>query len=130
MGLSDATGLSILPITSINNTAVESGQSGLIQIHARELSVFDGAAISTIALINATAGEIVLEVEDSITVSGFANEEFVPGRGVGFSTINSVVVPLVPGVFNTINFDENDIFTGNSGSVSYTHLTLPTIYSV
>ena len=120
VGLSDATGLSILPITSINNTAVESGQSGLIQIHARELSVFDGAAISTIALINATAGEIVLEVEDSITVSGFANEEFVPGRGVGFSTINSVVVPLVPGVFNTINFDENDIFTGNSGSVSIT----------
>ena len=53
-----------------------------------------------------------------------------PTKSIDFESINYVRCPGLEGLFGIMSNHQKGIFALDIGAVSYTHLTLPPIYSV
>ena len=122
--MNNAGGISIevpyLEISSafMNTGSVQAGQAGDIKIHAKDIMLKDGAFIASGSLYTGKSGNIILDVEDSLSIMGFA-----PGyrisHGIEYVNAKTMIFSISIGAGNSGNIAINtNKLNMNIGSIS------------
>ena len=112
---SNKTGILSSQITSTLGTEAE-GKAGNIDITARSLSLENGASLNTGSFGRGTAGNIILDIQDTVSLSGFAVNS--DGTSIFSSQISSELGTGGEGKAGDINIKAQSLSLENGASLN------------